>query len=77
MIILSTREILEMHEILINATGGSHGIRDLGLLESAVYGCYQSFGGVDLYPTVHEKAAGLAYAISKNHAFLTVISAFL
>jgi len=69
MIILTTDEIIELHEKLIVATGGSPGIRDAGLLESAVLGCYQSFGSEDLYPTIVEKAARMAYAICKNHPF--------
>ena len=70
MIILTTDEIIELHEKLIVATGGSPGIRDAGLLESAVLGCYQSFGSEDLYPTIVEKAARMAYAICKNHPFI-------
>ena len=70
MIKLTLSEVYELHEKLIAITGGSPGIRDKGLLESAVFGCYQSFGGVDFYPTVIEKAARIAYAISKNHPFV-------
>ena len=70
MTILTTSEVIELHEKLIAATGGSYGLRDKGLLESAVLGCYQSFGGEDLYPTVIEKSAWLAYAICKNHPFI-------
>jgi len=68
--ILTVEEIIIMHEKLTAATGGSPGIRDLKLLESAVLGCYQSFGGEDLYPSVIEKAARMAYTISKNHPFV-------
>ena len=68
--ILTTNEVVELHEKIIAATGGSFGIRDLGLLESAVLGCYQSFGGDDLYPTAIEKAARMAYAVCKNHPFI-------
>jgi death-on-curing protein len=70
MLILSVADVAELHERIIKVTGGSFGIRDLGLLESAVIGCYQSFGGVDLYPTVIHKAARIAYAICKNHPFI-------
>jgi death-on-curing protein len=70
MIYLTVSEIIELHEKVVAATGGSHGIRDTGLLESAVFGCYQSFSGVDLYPTVIEKAARMAYAVCKNHPFV-------
>jgi len=70
MIILTTDEIIELHEKLIIATGGSHGLRDVGLLESAVLGCTQTFGGEDIYPTVVEKASRMAYSICKNHPFI-------
>jgi len=70
MIVLSVSEVLELHEKLIIATGGSHGVRDKGLLESAVFGCYQSFDGKDLYPTIVEKAAHMAFALCKNHPFV-------
>ena len=70
MIILTTDEIIKVHAKLIKATGGSHGLRDMGLLESAVLGCTQTFGGEDLYPTVIEKASRMAYSICKNHPFV-------
>jgi death-on-curing protein len=69
MIILTVPEVIALHEKLVAATGGLHGVRDMGLLESAVFGCYQSFGDEDLYPTVIEKAARMAFAICKNHPF--------
>ena len=68
--ILTTSEVIEIHEELVAATGGASGIRNMGLLESAVMGCSQSFGGVELYPTIPQKAARMAYAISKNHPFV-------
>ena len=70
MITLTTDEIIELHEKLANATGGSTGVRDFGLLESAVLSSYQSYGGQDLYPTIIEKAARTAYAVCKNHPFI-------
>jgi len=70
MIILTVTEVAELHEKLIDVTGGSHGVRDMGLLESAVLGCYQTFGDVELYPTIMEKAARMAYAVCKNHPFI-------
>ena len=70
MIILTVLEVAELHEKLITATGGSAGTRDAGLLESAVLGCYQTFGGEDLYPSAVEKAARMAFAICKNHPFI-------
>ena len=70
MIILTTDEVITMHEKLVAATGGSPGIRDMGLLESAVLGCTQTFGGEEIYPTVVEKAARMAYSLCKNHPFI-------
>jgi len=70
MIILTTDEVITMHEKLIEATGGSPGLRDIGLLESAILGCVQTFGGEDLYPTIIEKAARMAYSLCKNHPFI-------
>jgi death-on-curing protein len=60
MIILTVSEAIALHEKLVAVTGGLSGVRDLGLLESAVFGCHQSFGDEDLYPTVIEKAARMA-----------------
>lgn len=70
MIILTVSEVVDLHEKLIAATGCSYGIRDKGLLESAVMGCYQTFGDEDLYPTAEEKAARMAFSICKNHPFI-------
>jgi death-on-curing protein len=70
MIVLTLDELILLHEKLILATGGSQGVRDIGLLESALFGCYQSFDGKDLYPTIIEKAARMAYAICNNHPFV-------
>ena len=70
MIILTVEEVLELHKMLVATTGGAAGVRDIGLLESAVMGCHQTFDGVMLYPTVIEKAAQIAFAICKNHPFV-------
>ncbi len=56
-----TKEIiLRLHELSIKEYGGSYGLRDEGLMESAVARPYQAFGGEDLYPTAFEKAAAIA-----------------
>ena len=70
MIQLTINEVIEIHEKLISATGGSSGIRDVRLLESAVFGCYQSYDGNDLYPSLIEKSARMAFVICKNHPFI-------
>lgn len=70
MILLTVDEIIELHTKLMARTGGSDGLRDLGLLESAVYSAQTSFGDEELYPTTSEKAARLMYALVSNHAFV-------
>ncbi len=67
---LSTEEIIYMHTEIVKATGGSTGIRDMGLLESAVNAPFQSFGGCYVYPTIIEKAARLGFGLAQNHAFI-------
>ena len=63
-------EVLLLHEKLLAATGGSPGLRDRGLLESAVWSVDAAFGEVEQYPSVEEKAARLAFALVTNHAFV-------
>ena len=70
MITLTGSEILRLHQKLLDATGGLSGTRDLGLLESAVYSANQVFGEEEAYPTVEQRAARLAYAITQNHPFV-------
>ena len=70
MITLTVSEILRLHQKLLDATGGLSGTRDLGLLESAVYSANQVFDEEEAYPTVEQRAARLAYAITQNHPFV-------
>jgi len=70
MIILSVAEVIELHGRVVAASGGSQGIREPALLEAAVLGCYQTFDGSDLYPSIEEKAARIAYAMSSSHPFV-------
>jgi death-on-curing protein len=67
---LTLEEVLELHRLGIEQSGGSHGLRDLGSLESAVAQPYMTFGGDDLYPTLAEKAAALGFSLVKNHPFI-------
>lgn len=62
--------VLRLHELSIERYGGSHGIRDLEMLESAVIRPYQTFGGEPLYTTTIEKAAAIAESIIMNHPFV-------
>lgn len=70
MMILTVEEITALHTRLTARTGGSDGLRDRGLLESAVYSAQTSFAGQEVYPTLDEKAARLMYALVNNHAFV-------
>ena len=69
MIRLSREQILMLHHQLIERYGGSHGIRDEGMLDSALSAPFQSFGETDFYPTTQEKAVRLAYGLVMNHPF--------
>lgn len=60
-------DVLKFHSRL---EGESAGVRDLSLIESAVNAPFQTFGGADLYPTVFDKAAQLAYGLAGNHGFV-------
>lgn len=68
--VLSKRQILMLHSMLIAQSGGLDGLRDEGLLESAINTPLQTFAGQELYPTVLEKAARLGYGLIHNHPFL-------
>lgn len=70
MIKLTKKQILMLHAELIEATGGSGGVRDIGLLESALESPFQSYGGEELYPSIQAKAARLCYGLVKNHAMV-------
>ena len=67
---LNVAKILQLHQMLAEVTGGDPGIRDEGLLDSALASPYQTFGGVELYPTVEEKGARLGHSLIANHAFV-------
>ena len=70
MIKMTKEQVLLLHTQLIEATGGSDGIRDVGLLESALESPFQSYGGEELYPSIQAKAARLCYGLVKNHAMI-------
>ena len=70
MIKMTKEQILLLHTQLIETTGGSNGIRDVGLLESALESPFQSFDGEELYPSIWAKAARLCYGLVKNHALV-------
>ena len=70
MIKLSREKVLLLHQLLAEATGGCVGVRDQGLLDSALEGAFAGFGDQEFYPTKEEKGARLGYALISNHAFL-------
>ena len=70
MIKFSKDKVELLHQMIAQETGGAVGIRDEGLLESAIEGIFQTFGGKELYPTKEEKGARLGYMLISNHAFL-------
>lgn len=67
---LALDEVVAIHEDMIDKYGGSHGIRDIGLVQSAIGRPQASFGGEDLYPTIFDKAAALFHSLIFNHAFV-------
>lgn len=70
MIRFSKEKILLLHKLLIEQTGGEDGVRDMGLLESAIAACDATFDGQDLFPTKEEKAARLCTGLVSYHAFV-------
>lgn len=69
-IYLAAQQVLFIHARLIATTGGEHGVRDIGLLESAVARPQATFDGVDLYPDLLHKAAALMESLTQNHPFV-------
>ena len=67
---LNKRQVILLHQQLINEIGGSPGLRDEGLLESALAAPFQSFGGIGAYPSLQQRAARLAYGLVNNHPFV-------
>ena len=70
MIKFSKEKVLLLHQLIAQETGGSVGVRDEGLLESALETAFSGFGGQEFYPTKEEKGARLGYNLISNHAFV-------
>ena len=70
MIRFSKDKVLLLHQLITEATGGDAGVRDFGLLDSALENICQTFDGQELYPTKQEKGARLGYTLISNHAFV-------
>lgn len=67
---MKIEDVLSIHKTLIDRFGGSHGVRDKSLLESAIQRPYSTFDGKDLYPSTQEKASALIESILINHPFV-------
>ncbi|OFO62474.1 hypothetical protein HMPREF3023_07925 [Peptoniphilus sp. HMSC075B08] len=67
---ISIEFVIRLHEMLIKESGGSKGIRDMRLLESALYSPLQTFGDQELYPDDLDKIVNISYALIKNHSFI-------
>jgi len=67
---LTVGEVLDIYSRVMRQSGGLIGIRDLGALESAVAQPRMTFGGMDLYPTLNEKASALGFSLIQNHPFI-------
>lgn len=70
MIKFSKDKILLLHQLIAEETGGSIGVRDEALLESALENAFSGFGGQEFYPSKEEKGARLGYSLISNHAFV-------
>ena len=70
MIKFSKEKVLLLHQIMAEATGGSVGVRDEGLLDSALEAAFAGFGDREFYPSKEEKGARLGYMLISNHAFV-------
>lgn len=67
---ISLAEILLYHQKIIDRTGGTKGIRDIGLIEAAFNNACSTFDGEDLYPSIEDKIAIITYALINNHGFV-------
>jgi death-on-curing protein len=67
---LTRRQVLLLHAQLLEATGGAPGIRDDGLLDSALAAPDSAFEGTEFYPTAEAKAARVAFGLVSNHPFV-------
>jgi len=69
MIMLTKEQVVLIHSDLIHAHGGSDGVRDDGMLDSALSAPFQTTGGRYVYPSVQQKAVRIAYGLIMNHPF--------
>lgn len=67
---LSKEHIIKLHSQIVELTGGTDGVREMGLLESAIETPFQACFGADVYPTIQEKGTRLGFGLIKNHCML-------
>lgn len=67
---ISVNEVIRLQEKLISRYGGSYGVREYNLLESSVESVFQTYDGVELYPTVLDKVIQVSYSLIENHSFI-------
>ena len=67
---LSLEQVLAIHADQVRRYGGGLGVRDLGLLKSALAMPQASFSGQYLHPTLHEMASAYLFHLTQNHPFL-------
>ena len=70
MIRFSQEKVQFLHKIMTEETGGDPNVRDTALLNSALESAFATFDGVELYPSIQEKAARLGFSLIANHAFV-------
>src|SRR5205807_4305106 len=67
---LTLEEVLDLHRLVLEQSGGLGGVRDIGGLDSALAQPQMAFGGQELYPSLAEKAAALGFSLVCNHPFV-------
>ena len=70
MIKFDVEKVKLLHQLMAEATGGSVGVRDEDLLDSALESAFATFGGEELYLGKEEKAAKIGFSLISNHAFV-------
>ena len=70
MISLDKEQVIRLHKKLLDSTGGLDGIRDENMLDSALSVAFQTFDGIELYPSTIAKIARIAYGLVRNHPFI-------
>ena len=66
----TTDMVILLHGLIAEESGGSVGVRDMGLLDSALQSAFQTFDGKELYPEKAQKAARIGHSLISNHAFV-------